>query len=174
MFLPESISGVCYSITVHWARRILFSQKAHFGVTQVNTVWPIELDATQKARMMKKIYTARDLQANLNEYGTYYNFSTLLLNETKKERFKKYDVLVFHPYTEHDQVIDAGATGSSVINKVFSVANATADSIFLVNFRNESGDGHTIGIHRKGAALHFFDSNVGEFNFPVRYRLRAI
>jgi hypothetical protein len=75
MFLPESNSGVCYSITVHWARRILLG-KAHFGVMKVKTVYPIELDATQKARMMKKIDTVRPLQAELSEYS-WYHFSTI-------------------------------------------------------------------------------------------------
>ena len=55
------------------------------------------------------------------------------------------------------------------MESVLALANKCARvwrcSIFLLNLRKGTG-GHTIGIHLDGA-LHFFDSNVGEFAFPI-------
>ena len=55
---------------------------------------------------------------------------------------------------------------TAVYRAAFNVARAQPFRIFLVNF-SQAEQAHTIGIHLgEGGALHFFDPNCGEFDFP--------
>jgi hypothetical protein len=171
MFLPESNRGVCYSFTVHWARRILLG-KANFGVSKnsLSEKNPLTLDAEQKTRIMKKVNVIRPMHAELDRSfkGNPSRGKEMMALAAADERFKKYGNLDIGIYGNEQQV-DVTASGSKVMESVLVLANKCARvwrcSVFLLNLRKGTG-GHTIGIHLDGA-LHFFDSNVGEFAFPI-------
>lgn len=82
------------------------------------------------------------------------------------DRLKKYFGSLFVLPVCTKQSIDANARGSDIMQKVLDTANKGKKyaSIFLVNLRNNT-EGRTIGIHCQDE-LHFFDSNLGEFEFP--------
>jgi hypothetical protein len=174
MFLPESNKGVCYSITVHWARRILLG-KANFGVSSKHPTirpphTPVTLDSEQKKRINKKVDVIRPMHAELDRSfkGNPSRGKEMMALAAADERFKKYGNLDIGIYGNEQQV-DVTASGNKVMESVLVLANKCARvwrcSIFLLNLRKGTG-GHTIGIHLDGA-LHFFDSNVGEFAFPI-------
>ncbi|MDQ6433530.1 YopT-type cysteine protease domain-containing protein [Mesorhizobium sp. LHD-90] len=172
MFLPESNSGVCYSFTVHWARRILMG-KANFGIRKNQpAVHPLTLDKAEKKRMMKKVdSTIRDMQSDLKQWRPNQFGTAVKQVATDNQKLAKYSSLNIYSCSNDPQLIDDTASGSEVIKAVRRKAKAenNADNnveIFLVNFAPKNGrSGHTIGIHLDGG-LHFFDSNFGEFRFP--------
>jgi Yersinia/Haemophilus virulence surface antigen len=163
MFLPASDPGVCYSFTVHWARRILMG-KTYFGKGEEDS--PLTLDAEQKARMMRKVDKAiRPLQQELKKVEPSISCGSRVMQLAKEEPHKKYGNLNVFDVCKK-QTIDASASGSRVMEKAVEKANLDGKpaTIFLVNLRKEK-EAHTIGIHLDGA-LHFFDPNCGEFAFP--------
>jgi hypothetical protein len=168
MLLPESNPGVCYSFVVHWGRRILYG-KTHFGMSKQGELnpAPLTLDAVQKARMMNKVDRhILPLQAELKQWGPK-QFGTAVMHVGRNdERFAKYGDLMVFPCTSVDQQIDNSARGSEIIGAVRDIARTSRQSIFLVNLaRKDRKGGHSIGVHLEGA-LHFFDPNFGEFDFP--------
>lgn len=175
MLLPRSNPGVCYSFTVHWARRILIG-KPSFGVSKnaATAVHPLTLDLTQKTRMMNKVdRTIRALQAELKQWQPT-NFGTAVMQEARsQQRFVKYSNLLIFSCTSDAQPIGDTARGSEVIKAVRRTAanvRATA-TVFVVSLAPKTGaSGHAIGIHLDGA-LHFFDSNLGEFGFPTGFKV---
>lgn len=171
MFLPGTNPGICYSFTVHWARRILIG-KTYFGISKKNEaeVRPLTLDAGQKARIMKKVdKTIRPLQDELKNYKPSVLGSRVMDLARGKEdkRLTKYGNLFVLDVCE-DQVIGATERGSEIMSKVLQAASGIKGQpakIFLVSLRKKA-EGHAIGIHLEGA-LHFFDPNLGEFEFPT-------
>ena len=173
MFLPESNRGVCYSFTVHWARRILL-RKANFGVSAKSLVEenPLRLNAQQKTRLMKKVDIIRPLHAELDRQ--YRGISAFrgreimdVIEGDEENRFaRKYGNVFIERAMAKERTIDATKTGSEVMQTVVDVARQEiGKAIFLINLRKGT-TGHTIGIHLDGL-LHFFDSNIGEFAFPI-------
>ena len=56
MFLPVDNEGVCYSFTVHWARRILVGNKPNWGISKkLPEAHPITPDRDQKERIISKV-----------------------------------------------------------------------------------------------------------------------
>jgi len=91
MFLPGSNPGVCYSFTIHWARRILIG-KTYFGEGQLT------LDAEEKARVMRKVdRTIRPLQAELKNWKKTAFGTAVMHLGTNDERFEKYGNLFVFP-----------------------------------------------------------------------------
>jgi hypothetical protein len=175
MFLPQSNAGVCYSFTVHWARRILMG-KTYFGMSNKTDIEarPSEFDRAQKARIMKKVDRhIRPLQAELQGWEIHQFGDTLMTVAAPRvddegetpSRFAKYGNMFVLGVGE-PQPIGADARGSQFMGAVLDRARAERQqyTIFIVSFSKGQG-GHGIGIHLEGA-LHFFDPNFGEFAFP--------
>jgi hypothetical protein len=168
MFLPESNPGVCYSFTVHWARRILMN-RTYFGMRKhhLSEVRPSTLDLEEKKRIMKKVdRTIRPLEAELKTWQKSAFGTAVMHLGSNDARFEKYGNLrVFQAGNERP--IGPTARGSEVMDMVLQIVTEARSgaSIFLVNLR-KGAKGHTIGIHLEGA-LHFYDSNFGEFAFPI-------
>jgi hypothetical protein len=176
MFLLQSEPGVCYSLTVHWARRILMG-KTHFGISK-KTLEQVSLptvDAQQKKRMMRKVdREIRPLHAALKEYNKqnpYDRPGVGIMTLAGSDRFAKYGDISIGNILRLRQDIEAEALGSHVIGELLRVAENRTDeyTIFLVNFENVA-QAHTIGFHLNGTALHFFDPNCGEFAFQGAFR----
>ncbi len=167
MFLPETNNGVCYSFTVHWARRILLG-KANFGVSDnsPDEENPVTLDSAQKARIRRKVDVIRPMHAELGPTGNKHKGNEMMAI-AKKAPFQKYGNLDIAGYGPEFQ-IDVNTSGSDFIMKVLDHADKCrkvwGSNIFLINLAKET-EGHTIGIHLDGTR-HLFDSNVGEFVFP--------
>jgi hypothetical protein len=175
MFLPESNRGVCYSLTVHWARRILLG-RTYFGVRKSSPLSeekpPLTLNADQAKRIMKKMDIIRPLHAKVEAKAKEWNLSsggTAMMAAIDADlRFKKYGELNIKPVMEQDQSIADTARGSEVMETVLGLAKTyRGATIFLLNLNLADG-GHTIGIHLDGL-LHFFDPNIGEFAFPTGF-----
>jgi hypothetical protein len=164
MFLPQSNSGVCYSFTVHWARRILMG-KASFSDSEFH---PTQLGPRDKERIMKKVDRwIRPMQAELKDWEMS-QFGTTVMHLGRAEgdtRFHIYGKMFVLSVTDR-HLIAADARGSQVMRAVLDVAKAQQAqfTIFIINF-SKGTQAHAIGIHLKGA-LHFFDPNAGEFDFP--------
>ena len=173
MFLPESNNGVCYSITVHWARRILLG-KANFGVSSKHPTirpphTPVTLDSEQKKRINKKVDVILPMHAELNLYRSgKTNRGDDMMAVAKQAPYQKYGNFDIGGFgREHKIEIDT--SGRELMDEVLADAKKCRrlypnTNIFLINLGKKTG-GHTIGIHLDGT-LHFFDSNVGEFAFP--------
>jgi Yersinia/Haemophilus virulence surface antigen len=175
MFLPESEAGVCYSFTVHWARRILMG-KTSFGVSKKGKFEGYStLSHFQKERIMRKVDRIRPLHAALKEYIRVPRKGVNAPGDAVMQLVKEPD----GPFWEYGDIevgnamarpqnITADARGSDVIEAVLVEAEKRPRNytIFLVNFGKAEKRGHTIGIHLESTALHFFDPNCGEFALP--------
>jgi hypothetical protein len=172
MFLPQSNGGVCYSLTVHWARRILMG-KTYFGVsrqTPGEEVRLITFNKGQKARIVAKMDdTIRPMQDKLREgYGASdFGSRLMVLASDNGERFHKYGNIFVLPAVNKMQPIEPGTPGREVFRAVWNVVRTQLLQfrVFLVNF-SKGEQAHTIGFHVKGYGVHFFDPNFGEFDFP--------
>jgi hypothetical protein len=176
MFLPESVAGVCYSLTVHWARRILMG-KTHFGISKKtpDQVSLFTLDANQKGRIMRKVdRDIRPLHAALKEYVNVNQVSRpglAMMKVAEIPRFAKYGDISVDLALRQSQPIEADAHGSQVVGELLRVAKSKPiHTIFLVNFGNVT-KAHTIGIRLNGTTLHFFDPNCGEFAFREAFEV---
>jgi hypothetical protein len=179
----QSAAGVCFSFTVHWARRILLG-KPNFGFSKHTGQSPpiLTLEDVQKRRMKQKIDRAI---APMHKYiktqrAKHYGEVVVdIASAGTNDRYAKYYTeLAIYP-SEHEVPIDAhNQIGSWIINQVVQIAiteQARTDaSVFVVALKNYVPPGHSIGIHVETTpngsiepgALHFFDPNIGEFLFP--------
>jgi hypothetical protein len=172
-FLPTSNPGVCYSFSIDWARRIL-GNKGTFGVSKKHAVMVRSTtpNADQKVRMMKKVDSRiRPLQAGFGQqkYENMRPRDVLPMLVRENRSFAKYGTLgVFESVRR--RAVARTARGSGVIADVRAAAenDLRATRVFVVNFKyKDTPGGHAIGIHiREDDALHFFDPNIGEFEFP--------
>jgi hypothetical protein len=171
MLLPGSNEGVCYSFSIDWARRIL-NQKATFAASKKSamTVRTATPNADQKVRMMKKVDSRiRGLQAGFTrpEYAGNAPFRVFSMLSHEERFSEKYGhLLVFDSGERHGIAPDA--RGSGVLAQITEVAagDFRTTRVFLVNFKNKHvNGGHAIGIHLPDDRFHFFDPNIGEFEF---------
>lgn len=172
MFLPGTNPGVCYSFTIDWARRIILSNKDSFAASKngLTTRSGNTLTPEQKVRMMAKVDARiRPLQAALSDYQVS-GFGKALTDLSSEPQFQKFGNLAVFTLTHHAQPIANDDSGSAVLGRVVSEANKNvrAATVFLVNMKSRGKrGGHTIGVHLpNGGGLHFFDPNLGEFDFP--------
>jgi Yersinia/Haemophilus virulence surface antigen len=170
MFLPVDNEGVCYSFTVHWARRILVGNKPNWGISKkLPEAHPITLGRDQKERLISKVTgKIAPLQAELERYpmGQWANRIDEVLSSDK--RFSKYADLKIESIisTSWPKPIAANWSGGAFINEVLRRAGNNPDcSIFILNLKGGQ-KGHAVGIHPGTAGLHIFDPNFGEFLFP--------
>jgi hypothetical protein len=166
MFLPHSNGGVCYSLTVHWARRILMG-KTFFGVSedaQNEEVRLLTLNRAQKVRMRNKFRKVQPLHAALKAEGLGTEFGNAFMIVARgNERLRKYSNINILA-AGNRQPIQQRERGSEIMTTIMTAAGESGYRVFLVSFSKDQ-EGHTIGIHRSGI-LHFFDPNLGEFSFP--------
>jgi len=185
MFLTRSAAGVCFSFTVHWARRILLG-KPNFGFSkhtgQSPPILTLEEFPHQKRRMKQKIDRAIGPMHKYIKTQYAHHYGEVVVDRasagTNDPYAKYYTELAIYP-SELEVRIDAhNQIGSWIIDQVVQIAIAeqfqTNASAFVVGLKNYSPPGHSIGIHVETTpngsiepgALHFFDPNIGEFLFP--------
>jgi len=170
MFLPADNEGVCYSFTVHWARRILVGNKPNWGISKkLPEAHSTTLGRDQKERIISKVAgKIAPLQAELQSFprGQYANRIGELLSSDG--RFSKYADLKIESLISISwpKPIAPNWSGSDFINEVLRRAGNSPDcSIFILNLKGGQ-KGHAVGIHPGTAGLHIFDPNFGEFLFP--------
>jgi hypothetical protein len=166
MFLPETNHGVCYSFCLDWARRIL-AGKATFGHSSkaAAITGVINLDAAQKARIMKKVAgRVAPLQHTLSGYSAS-NFGNTATALNAKYRHLMVGTVVRDP-----QTIAGTDEGHDIIGNAVGAAvqEMPTYTLFILNAHKKVGHGgHAVGFHLTGTHIHFFDPNVGEFEFAL-------
>jgi hypothetical protein len=170
MFLPVGNDGVCYSFTVHWARRILVGKKSNWGISKrLPEAHPITPDRDQKERIMSKVAgKIAPLQAELERYGRGQYANRIDEVISSNDQFSKYAALKIESIisTSHPKKIAPNWSGSDFMDEVLRIAGNNADcSIFILNLKGGQM-GHAVGIHPETGGLHIFDPNFGEFVFP--------
>lgn len=162
MFLPETNHGVCYSFTLDWARRIL-GGKASFGHSKKSAAvrGVVNLNAAQKARIMKKVIgRVAPLHADLSGYSAinFGNVATVVN--------ARYNHLLVGSVVRDAKPIGDTDTGKDILGAAVADAAGEPDRLFIFNVHKKGGGGgHAVGFELTATHLHFFDSNVGEFEF---------